>query len=657
MRREFLIVLMWLPLPALAQFNFSDISKEVIRSDYRWRSFEEAPFQWNMKGSIQPPMNEGMNSLREGRPDRAVANFTTAIKMDCTLWVGYYFRGAANKLLNNLEDARKDFAKASTLNKKISEPYLEMGKVAFYQNDMKEAVRQLNQAIQLAPDKVISYYLLGDLYYRQNFPDRARSYYLKCDEIDKKFSDSKIKLGLLDIARTKDLEVGLPYFNEVLANDSVNVEALLLRSVVSVKSNSSQSRRDLTTLIEHHPANPSFRMLRGFLLVDLGKFDEAFVDLLKVSTESQLNEDKFMGKQTSLDKRIDLQYAGSYIARHLYSLKENDARKVKKAFCLLLAEKYPDCVTTLRESSVSDSSPLCVFLMGLASEHMGRHAEAEIYYGRALALDNDILDAHKKRGIYSTNKNDWKNGEMDFTEMLRISPNSSVAFKLRGVARFYQNDYNGAIDDFSNYLEKDSIDREALASRGICYAKIGETIRAADDLLHAGNLNAFNALDLVKMGQSFDKMLAEGDTTRVLWYLQRFTARDPYFVDGYVIKIKILRCQKNWSAIKDQVALGLIAYDQTGFGKDRHSYSYLLTINGMVLMRASELKKAALAFDQALEENDENSLAYLERGKLLLKLDREKDAKVDLTRAAKLGQKEAVQLLFKLDRKGEGRGR
>jgi tetratricopeptide (TPR) repeat protein len=646
-----------MPLPALAQFNFSDISNEIIHSEYRWRSYEEVSFQWTMKATVQPPLNEGINSLREGKIDRALADLTTAIRMDCTLWVGYYYRGAANKLLNKFTDARRDFTKAIGLSKKIPEPYLEMGKLAYYQNDVKEAIRQFNQALQVAPDKVMAYYLLGDLYYRQNYPDRARSYYLKCDEIDRKFPDSKIKLGLLDIARTKDLEVGLPYFNEVLSIDSTNVEALLLRSVVSVKNNPTQSRKDLTRLVQYYPANRAFRLLRGFLLVELNEFDDAFVDLIKVTAESPLNEDKFVGKQTPIDKRIDLQYAGAFTTRHLYALKESDARKVKKAFCLLLTEKYADCVTALRETSVSDTSPLCLFLMGLAAEHVGRHTEAEAYYDRALTLDNDILDAHKKRGIYSTNKNDWKNGEKDFTEMLRISPNSYVANKLRGVARFYQSDYQGAIDDFSQYLKNDSLDRETLASRGFCYARLGETIRAADDLLHAGNLNAFYALNLAEMGQSFDRMLAEGDTTQVLWYLQRFTTSDPYFVDGYVIKIKILRSKKDWSAIKEQAELGLKAYEQTAFGKDKHSYSYLLTINGMVQLRSDELKKAALFFDRALDESDDNSLAYLERGKLLLKLDREKDAKVDLTRAAKLGQKEAVEVLFKLDRKGQARGR
>ena len=69
------------------------------------------------------------------------------------------------------------------------------------------------------------------------------------------------------------------------------------------------------------------------------------------------------------------------------------------------------------------------------------------YYDKALTLDDDIFDAHKKRSVYRIELKDWRGANRDFEDMFRLQPKSPVTYRLRGFARSHEGNYKGAIDD------------------------------------------------------------------------------------------------------------------------------------------------------------------------------------------------------------------
>ncbi len=581
-RLLFVLIGLGMSFNSNSQINLMDISDDMIRN--RLLSYEDIPFHWDMKGNIQVSLNVGINALKEGKIGIALHNLSEAIRLDSTLWMAYYYRGICNKLTFKMNEARLDFRRVIRLKPYALNAVIELGKTSLLSQQSKEAEVQFIKASKLAPDKVVNFYFLGIISLQKQDFDKARFYFKQCGEIDEKFPDAEINLGLLEMVQGKDINMGLIHFNKVLVYDSLNAYALVLRCLINMKKDPVKSLSDLDKLVQTNVNNALYIVMRGNLLIELKEFDKAFLDFRRLVEASQLNENYFAGKQTSKDKMVDLQYAGYYLISQVYGFSERDASLLKKAYCLLITSRFEDCLLSIDETSIANKSAVCLFLKGLANEHMGRHLEAEALYDRALSFDNDILDAHKKRGIYRTNKLDWRGGAKDFSDMLRINPQAVMAYQLRGVARFNQKDYRGALEDFNKYIENDSTNKEAIFNRGGCYANLGEYLLAADDFLKCGN--GFNYLDPVRIEQSFDQLLIKGDTSLALTYLNRFLRMNSNFAEGYAIKIKILRNQHKWDMISQIIDHALnAAHDRYAY---HDCYSYLLAIKGMLLAKLGE---------------------------------------------------------------------
>jgi lipoprotein NlpI len=76
----------------------------------------------------------------------------------------------------------------------------------------------------------------------------------------------------------------------------------------------------------------------------------------------------------------------------------------------------------------------------------------------------------------------------DFTEVIRLDPNSAYAFFTRGMARGANGDDHGAIADYSEAVRHDPNLSAAFYNRGLGYFRMGYFVEAADDLRRANDL-------------------------------------------------------------------------------------------------------------------------------------------------------------------------
>jgi len=74
-------------------------------------------------------------------------------------------------------------------------------------------------------------------------------------------------------------------------------------------------------------------------------------------------------------------------------------------------------------------------------------------------------------------------------------------------------------------------------------------------------------------------------------------------------------------------------------------HSYLLTIKGMASGKGKKYDEALDRLSEAIKYDKQNSLAFLERGRILLATGKNNKAITDLKRASSLGHKEAEELL------------
>lgn len=223
--------------------------------------------------------------------------------------------------------------------------------------------------------------------------------------------------------------------------------------------------------------------------------------------------------------------------------------------------------------------------------------------------------------------------------MVRINPQAYVAFKLRGLSNYHTGQFRKAIDDFSRYLQRDSLDKETLGYRAMAYLKVSQRLDAAADFANAGHVQLLN---FKKLTVSLDSLLARQDTAKALTYADRFTRNTPFFTEAYVVKMKVLLSKKKWDDMSREIDRAL-SNSRTDASEQKHSY--LLAIRAATWGREQRYDEALSKFSEALTFDAANTLVFLERGKLYLAMSKKSKALSDLKKASSLGSKEALDLL------------
>ncbi len=607
--------------------------------------YDDVAIVWDMPGAVQLPLNDGLTALKEGKLRAAVLGFNEAIKIDSTLWVAHYYLGITQKLQGNFTEARASLLTTSKIKSTISEPLVELGKVALLENKIYLAEDYLEKARKLSGKPKISL-MLGDLQVQHGNTSKAEKFYKESLKLDSSFLTAKVRLGIIKMIEKKKPEAGLPYFTEVIKSDSINRDALFLRALINSKTDESKSLADLNILIEHNPINFMFRIYRGTLLAKQGDFENSFVDFRRVLKANQEDERNFRGFQSQLDRKLDLQFALNYSDQNMFSLPDEDIFKVKKAISLFFISDFEGGIQSLLDVQNLDQNALSLFLIGIGYEHSGQHENAWQYYKAATKIDFEILDAHKKSGIYYGNKNDWKSAEKEFSYAIEINPLLNVLYKLRGVSRFHIKDYKGAVADFTNFLETDSTDNEALASRAFSYERLGEDSKAADDRVRMTN---FTTISYFQIHDAIVRLLEKGDTLNALKYLDRFT-ENTKSTAAYVAKLDILIKQQNWDRVSHELEVILSHIETQNYYLPDKQLSFMFWVKGLVFEQDGNLQLALEYHTKAIETDKGNSWAYLARGRLFSQTGKVQQARKDLIKASKLGQKDAEQLLKVLEK-------
>ncbi|MBL0740779.1 tetratricopeptide repeat protein [Chryseolinea lacunae] len=616
--------------------------QEYREASNRLSTYDDLKVDWTMDGQTQVYFNEGLNNLIENHPAMAETNFNEVLKREPKLWQAFYFRGVSRRQLEKFGGARWDFQQALNLHR-CYEAQVEMGKIEQQTFNVAEAVKAYDKAVKMAPEKPVAYYLKANILADLGQGKNAVEGYTQCLVRDSLFHDARIRLGLMKVTSPATTAQALPEVNQVLKMDSLHRYGLFFRSIFAFKSEPVQTEKDLNRLVRLWPTNLMVLYLRGLMLSSQGNYERAFPDFHKLIEATYHDENAFRGQQSWIDKRIDIQNAGAYTVMRVYGLSEFDSRLIKEAYCQLITGHYSQAIYTIDKTNISYKDPLCFFLKGVASEHMRNHNQAYRYYAKTLALDNDILDAHKKRGIYEQELEEWDKSIADFNEMLRINREAFVAYKLRGLSYYHSKQVPKAIADFTRYLQRDSLDKEAYGFRGMAHLATRQPLEAAVDFANSGNVHMLN---FKKLTYSLDSMLILKDTAKAYAYANRLTKAAPFFTEGYALKLKLLASHGDWPRVGQEVSRAL-ANSRTDAPKQSHSL--LLAIQAAAWAKEKEYDRAFTTFDEALKFDQANTWALLERGKVFLEMSKKSKAISDFKKASGYGNKEAQALLKHLE--------
>lgn len=631
-------VIFFLALPLRGQMDFTKYFDESSVPLLDTEDHLDPIFEWNMPGNVQVFLNEGINYLKEGEHLLAKSNFDEILKLDSLSWVAYYFRGICQKNLHAFEQAKKDLSISIRLNPRQAAAHVELGEIHHLQKAFNKATIEYDKALVLDPRMIQAYYNLGSLSVEKGDVRRGLRYYEKCNEVDPNFPQAYMMQGILKFkARKRDNE-SILLFNRAVMADSAYALTYFWRGLAWIAlDNPKEGLTNWSKLVSLEPQNSFYIIMRGFLFIEMGDFDNAFNDLRKVMKSRAVDDEKFVGGQTVLDKRIDLQFAANYLITNGYGLNEQAFSLLKKGYCLLLAGNTKGALDEFRRAEQIEPSATVYFLEALAYEHSGDHSSAFKYYIKTLENDNDNFDAHKKRSVYRVELRDWKGADEDFNHMFRLQPKSPATYRLRGLTRSLQNDYRGAIDDLNNFIKTDSSDYEAIRTRSACLSLTGDEAGSNEDLRRLLNFQAGSGL-YETVADNYVKLK---DTTNAIEVWREYADRRPHLSTPHMALARIYIAQKKWDSARVEVNRLLVIINVDSQSKE---YSEIVFWDGLIDYQRSSYEVAINKFSKSLKSDADNLGAKYFRAKAYEKTGQVKKALTEFRELKNSGYSDAASL-------------
>ena len=129
--------------------------------------------------------SQGMTYVYSGEMDKAIAEFSEAIRIHPGYLEAYYNRGYLYLYTEkNYDQAIADYNEAIRINPNFAAAYYDRGNLYMYTGDMNKAIAEFSEAIRINPDYLDAYINRGYAYVHQYDYGHARADYEKALQID-----------------------------------------------------------------------------------------------------------------------------------------------------------------------------------------------------------------------------------------------------------------------------------------------------------------------------------------------------------------------------------------------------------------------------------------------------------------------------------------
>jgi tetratricopeptide (TPR) repeat protein len=126
----------------------------------------------------------------KGDNDRAIVEYSEAIRLDPKYPIAYNNRGAAYSAKGDNDHAIADYTEAIRLNPKVASAYINRGRAYLAKGEIDHAIADYNAAIKLDPEFAIAYNNRGVAYGAKGDKDHAVADYTKAIRLDPKLANA-----------------------------------------------------------------------------------------------------------------------------------------------------------------------------------------------------------------------------------------------------------------------------------------------------------------------------------------------------------------------------------------------------------------------------------------------------------------------------------
>jgi tetratricopeptide (TPR) repeat protein len=222
--------------------------------------------------------NSGYANYQKGDSDRAIADYTQAIRIDPNLAIAYCNRGLAYYKKGMYDQAIVDYNQALWLDPNDALAYDNRGAAYHGKGDYDRAIADYNQAIQLDPNLVLAYNNRGFAYYNKGDYDRAIRDYEVALRIDPNYVYAYNNRGLAYYAK-QNYDRAITDHTQAIRLDPNGANAYYLRGLAyENKGDYDRAIADYTQAIRLDPNGTNAYFGRGLAYDKKGDYDRAIAD-------------------------------------------------------------------------------------------------------------------------------------------------------------------------------------------------------------------------------------------------------------------------------------------------------------------------------------------------------------------------------------------
>jgi len=440
--------------------------------------------------------NRGIEYAAKGDDDRAIADFTAAIRLDPKDAYAYNNRGSAYKGKGDLDRAIADYGETIRLNPSLDKAFSSRGTAYLYGGNPAKALADVSQASELDP-KSAYYALWVDIVGERNkVPSRLSQAVSKLDMTAWPAPLIRLFLGQItpaaalaaaddpDVTRKRSMVCDVGFYGGELAlraGAKDDAAGLFRLAVANCQHN----------FVEWFAASAELKALGG-----AGASD----------TDQCTRQNDPDARAAACTRIIQ---GGSETAPHRAAAFNNRGRAYQAK------DDLDRAIADFNETIRLDAKYALAFHAQYAVVHYARGVRYQIKgnndraiadYDEAIRLDPTFGVAYSGRGAAYQNKGDLDRAVADFDEAVRHDPKYAFAHFGRAVVYQAKGDLDTAIADYDETIQLDPKNASAFNNRGDAYRAKCDFDRAIADYDEAIRLNpkfasAYNGRGLAKQAK------------------------------------------------------------------------------------------------------------------------------------------------------------
>ena len=228
--------------------------------------------------------------------DRAIADYTQAIRLEPDNAFAYTSRGVAYAGKGDYDRAIADHTQAIRLNPNFANAYSNRGIAYAYKGDYDRAIADHTQAIRLNPNFASAYSNRGNVYAYKGDNDRAIADHTQAIKLDPNFANAYISRGVAYVGKS-DYDQAIADYTQAIRLDPDNALAYSNRgNIYTGKSDYDLAITDYTQAIRLNPNNADVYYARGIAYALKSDYDRAIADHTQAIQLNPNNADAYYAR-------------------------------------------------------------------------------------------------------------------------------------------------------------------------------------------------------------------------------------------------------------------------------------------------------------------------------------------------------------------------